>query len=113
MQPRLDEIRKQSVERFTALRGQHDQRAVTSVDDVVRAAYRGQVDTLLLRMDATVWGNYDVATDEITTTESATATSEDLFEKAGLLTVEYGGSVHILSPTDLPDLTYGAATLRF
>lgn len=113
MQPRLDATRQEAVESFTALQGQDDQRAVTDEGAVVQAAVQGRVDTLLLRPKPTLWGRYHDDTGEVTTTEADDPSGEDLYEKAALLTLEYGGTVHLLSEPDLPELRYGAAVLRF
>lgn len=113
MQPRLDGSRRDAVELFTALQGQGDSRAVTDDGDVVRAAHRGQVDSLLLRLNPTLRGRHDPSTDEVSANVPANLPSQDLYEKAALLTLEYGGAVHILAASDLPGLIYGAAILRF
>ena len=113
MEPRLDATRRDAVERFTALHAQHDQRAVADQVHVVQAASQGRIDTMLIREEPTLWGRYHPDTGTITTAEPDDPTSEDLYEKAALLTLEYGGAVHILSAPDLPELRYGAAVLRF
>jgi hypothetical protein len=113
MRPRLDAARGAAVERFAAWRGQNDQRAVADDAAVVQAATQGRIDTLLLRPDPTLWGHYDPDTGTVTPAAPGDSTSEDLYEKAALLTVEYGGTVHVLAEQDLPDLRYGAAVLRF
>lgn len=113
VQPRLDEVRQEAIERFATLQGRHDPRAITQVDEVVKAAYRGQVDTMLLRLNPAVWGRYDVAADQVVIDAPATSASADLYQKAALLTLAYGGDVHLLDPSDLSDLDHGAAILRF
>jgi hypothetical protein len=113
MRPRLDAIRQGAVEQFTVLRGQNDERAVAEVSAVVQAAVQGRVDTLLLRLNPALWGRFHDDTAEVTVTEAGDPTGEDLYEKAALLTLEYGGTVHLLSEHDLPKVRYGAAVLRF
>lgn len=113
VRPRFDDARHDAVERFTALRNKGDERAATEIDDVVKAAYRGQVDTLLLRVDDTVWGHYDRAADQVSQGESFTGTGEDLVDRAAVQTLEHGGKVHVLSPDDLADAPPAAAILRY
>jgi hypothetical protein len=79
----------------------------------VQAAVQGRVDTLLLRLDPALWGRFHHGTAEVTVTEAGDPTGEDLCEKAALLTLDYGGTVHLLSEQDLPEVRYGAAVLRF
>lgn len=113
VQPLLDEVRREAAELFTALRGRQDPRAVAEPDVVVRAAHRGQVDTLLLRVEPRLRGRYDVDTDEFWTVDAPSVTSEDLYETAALRTIEHGGTVHLLDSSDLPEVEHGAAVLRF
>lgn len=114
MQPFLNATRRDAVESFTALHGQDDERALADDGAVLEAAAQGRVDTLLLRLGTTLWGRYHADTGTITTAaEDDDPTSEDLYEKAALLTLEYGGTVHVVSEHDLPELNYGAAVLRF
>ena len=113
MQPLLDVTRQDAIEQFTALSGQNDQRAVAEEVAVVQAAVQGRVGTFLLRLDPTLWGRFSDHTGSITVTEAGDPTAEDLYEGAALLTLKHGGTVHMLSEHDLPEVRYGAAVLRF
>ncbi len=113
MQPRLERGRKEAVERFETLRAGRDTRAVTRIEELVGAAYRGRVDTLLLAEDETVWGRYDQAVDEVATGDVFAATGEDLLEAAAVQTLRQGGDVHLLPLGEMPEATPAAATLRY
>ena len=65
--PRFDGDRKAAVERFQALSGSGDARGATGIEGVVRAAYQGRIEVLLLTEDEAVWGSYDEAADEVAT----------------------------------------------
>ena len=65
MRPYLDRHRKDAGERFQALSASNDPRAATDVEQVVRAAYDGRIETLLLAEGEAAWGRYDQATDEL------------------------------------------------
>jgi hypothetical protein len=113
MQPRFDAARQEATERFAALLGQGDQRAATSVGDVVRSAYRGQVDTLLLNKDATAWGRYRETTGEVEQDDSLAATGQDLLETATVYSLHNGATVHVLTSGEMPEAFPIAAILRY
>ncbi len=111
MQQRLDAGRAQAVERCEALVGSNDPRATTSVEAVVRAAFQGRVDTLLLRQDATVPGRYDASDDRLVLGDGDD--TDDLLESAAAQTLQHGGVVHLISEDQLPGPEQAAAVLRY
>jgi hypothetical protein len=113
VQPSLDQARKDALERFEALYGSTDERAVTSIEEVVRAAYRGRVDALLLTEDEAEWGCYDEAADTFATSDAYAATGEDHLEAAAVRTLQQGGAVHLLAREEMPAGTKLAAILRY
>lgn len=113
MQPRLDQSRNDAVERFEALHGGNDARAVMDVEAVALAASQGRVDTLLLAEDETVLARDDEATDTRSTDAASTASGEDHLEAAAIGTLSHGGAVHLLPREDMPEGTLAAAILRY
>lgn len=111
MRQRLDTGRTQASERVQALLGSGDPRATTVTDEVVRAAYQGRVDTVLLVERATAWGRYDEATDQIIDGHDVQA--GDLLETASVQTLLHGGIVHLLTDTQMPGPIAAAAILRY
>ncbi|GIG40600.1 baeRF3 domain-containing protein [Cellulomonas phragmiteti] len=94
--PYLDAGRAAAVERLRELQGSGDARAVTDVEDVVRAAAQGRVDTLLLTPGEPVWGSYDAASDGVRTSGVDTSQRRDLLDLAATETLRNGGRVHVL-----------------
>ena len=113
MRPYLDQDRKEAGERFQALSASHDPRAASDVEQVVRAAYDGRIDTLLLAEGEAVWGGYDQATDEVTTSPDFATRSEDLLEAAAVQTLQHAGSVHLMPHDQTLDHGPAAAILRY
>lgn len=111
MRQRLDAGRAQASERVQALLGSEDPRATTMIDEVVRAAYQGRVDTVLLPEEATAWGRYDAANDQIITGDAPRA--GDLLEAVAVQTLRHGGVVHLLTEAQLPGPVAVAAILRY
>jgi hypothetical protein len=113
VRPRLEAGRREAVGRFEALFASRDSRAVTGIEDLVKAAYRGRVDTLLLAEHETVWGRYHEAIDDVATGDEFAATGEDLLEAAAVQTLRHGGEVHLLSKEEMNSPDPAAAILRY
>lgn len=113
VQPRFDEGRRAAVERFEALYGSGDARAVTGMDEVVRAAYQGRVDTLLLAEGENLWGRYDENADEVATGGEFAEAGEDLLDAAAARTLRHGGTVYVLPEDGMPEGVPAAALLRY
>ncbi len=112
MLPQLDTGRKQVVERFAALLGRGDGRAATGIEEVVRAAYQGRVETFLLAEGKAVWGRFDMATDEVVIGPAFAETGQDLIEAAAVQTLCHGGTTYVLSDADMPQAT-ASAIMRY
>ncbi|MBA3326455.1 MAG: hypothetical protein H0T41_14710 [Rhodobacteraceae bacterium] len=113
MQPRLDKDRQGAIERFAALHGGGDARAANSLEDVVRAAYQGRIDTLLLAEGEAAPGRYDEDTDVVATGSEDTHMGGDLLDAAAVRTLRHGGAVFVLPREELPGDAAAAAVLRY
>ncbi len=114
MRPRLEEGRRDAVERLEALRGSGDGRAVTGVENVVKAAYGGRVEALLLVEGDSAWGTFDEAADQVLTGDGFAAAGQDLLDAAAVQTLQHAGAVYLLSGDDIPpDVASVAAVLRY
>ena len=95
------------------MHGSGDVRAATSIEDVVRAAYQGRVDTLLLAEGEAVWGRYHEEADEVATGQEFAETREDLLNAIAARTLRQGGTVYVLPEKDIPEDAPAAAILRY
>lgn len=113
VQPLLDADRVGALDRFEALRGSGDPRAAVGVEDAVRAAYQGRVDTLLLCEEATAPGRYEADEDRfVTDVRPVAAGAQDLLDAAAVQTWRNGGRVHLYAEGTLSDEPVGAV-LRY
>lgn len=103
VKPLFEADRRAAVERLSALLGTNDRHVMTTIDDIVRAAYRGQVDTLLLTDSTPVWGHYDEETGSVEVHATRADVDTDLFESAAVRTLHHGGTVHIVDRGQLAD----------
>lgn len=113
VEPLLDQERRDAADRLSALLGQGDSRGAVDLGDVVRGAYRGQVDVLLLDEADAVWGHYDPVGDELVLDDSSADGGRDLLEAAAVHTLRNGGAVHTFDREDMPDAVPVAAVLRY
>ncbi|MEV0946085.1 hypothetical protein [Rhodococcus sp. NPDC049939] len=107
VRPRFDSDRREAVERLSSLLGTNDRRAIISLGDIVRAAYRGQIDTLFLTDSDPVWGRYDEETGSVETHSTRADADTDLIESAAVRTLEQGGAVHILDRGHIAEVLDG------
>lgn len=113
MRPHLDAGRREAVERFAALLGSGDARAATGIEQVVRAAYQGRIETLLLAEGKTMWGRYHEAADEVATGSEFAETGEDLLDAAAVQALRQGGSIHVLPNDEISGGNAAVAILRY
>jgi len=89
------------------------ERLGTRLEDVVRAAFYGQVEDLLVAEGVEVWGHFDPQTGEVQRHDQATAHNEDLLDFSALHTLINGGMVHVVAAKDLAAGEHAAAILRY
>jgi Bacterial archaeo-eukaryotic release factor family 7 len=87
--------------------------AIRDLDQVVLAAVRGAVETLLVPMNAERWGIADAAGDTIEIHERAQPGDVDLLDLAMVEALRHHGSAYPLDPGELPDASRPAAILRY
>lgn len=108
-EPLLAAARDQALHR---LREAPTARIATTLADVLAAAERGRVDTLLVAPGPPVWGRVDPYTGAVAVTDSHANDTEDLVDRAIADTLLNAGTAFVVDPTDLKQTT-AAALLRF
>lgn len=90
--------------------GDGNGQASTILDDIVRAARYGRIDTLFLSEDGHMWGRIDEAPDGAI---SVTGGDDDLLDYAAVQTLRHGGRVEVVPGSDLPGDAAAAAIFRY
>lgn len=85
------------------------ERALTKLDDIVKAAFEGRVAHLFATRDAQGQGVFDRNTMQV----RSQGRQEDLVNAAALQTLAYGGDVFIVNPDQIPNGSQLAAITRF
>jgi hypothetical protein len=88
-------------------------RATHDLRKVVRAAHRGQVQTLFVADGREQWGVFDPETQAIHLFEAATPDADDLLNLAAIETLAAQGTVFLLPTAAMPDKADLAAILRY
>jgi hypothetical protein len=113
VRPRVEAGRTQDLDRLNALLGSADAKATLRIEEIVRAARDGRVDTLFLAEGATLWGRFDPAVDRLEAHGRAVAGDEDLLDYAAIETLRHRGHVGLMAQTALPRQRPIAAILRY
>ncbi len=88
--------------------------AASRVEDVVRAAGEGRVETLFVPVGAPVWGTVDRSSGAVTVRGSSGGPGdEDLLDHAAVATLLAAGTVYTVPPDAVPGEGPAAALLRF
>jgi hypothetical protein len=81
--------------------------------DILRAAYAGQVDTLFVQKDASLWGVFKFETEHLEVHTEQHAGDVDLFDLAATQTILNAGTVYAVAADEMPDNSPIAAVYRF
>ncbi|HUO87139.1 MAG TPA: hypothetical protein VM617_07090 [Thermoanaerobaculia bacterium] len=92
--------RREATERYGDLSGTG--RASNELDEVLPAALDGRVDTLFVARGVRVWGRFDEDGRRIERHDEQSADSEDLTDRAALLTFVNSGTVHAVEAEEVP-----------
>ncbi len=112
VQPQFEWDRQAAIERYrraAAVGGP----VRSTVDQVVPAAYYGQVDTLLVADGIQHWGRLDPDSGEVQQHAERGAQDVDLLDLAAVHTLLNGGTVYVIAAEEMPEKAPLAAILRY
>lgn len=110
--PIFDSARQAEIERYEALAGRKEKTA-DSVESVVPAAFHGRIETLLIPIEAQLWGRYDPETHQVVSTGQNGEEARELLDVAARQTLEHGGTVYTVEAEEMPQRQLVAAILRY
>lgn len=93
--------------------GHSNNQVKTDLQDIALAAVDGRVDLLLIDREAKAWGTFDTNQRTIAVSESPQSDDQNLVNLAVVEVLNHGGTVHCVTPDDLPGDNGWAAVLRF
>lgn len=111
MQPYFEEKRNKALDDY----GNKSATALTSsiTDDIIPAAYYGQIAQLFVEENAHIWGTFDEAANELQLHTEKQENSECLVDKAIIKTIQTGGDVFIMEKDKMPQESTMAAIMRY
>ena len=112
VEPVFARARQQAAQRYQEAAGR-GQGAVWAVAEVVRAALRGQVDTLFVAAGEQQWGTADPQTLQVRIHDRPQPGDEDLLDRAAVHTLLTSGSVFAVPPQQVPGPGPAVALLRY
>ena len=107
---RFDQQIKSIINRYYAL-GENG-RAISEPREIVPAAFHGQIETLITRNGAHVWGNFNSEKSHIEVYDEERMESKDLIEIAAAHTLLNGGAVYNLEEDQMPQGVQNVAAIK-
>jgi hypothetical protein len=112
VQPYFDQTLPRALNQFEKQGG--TDRTSTGLKDIVKAAHEARVAHLFIADSARpVMGRFDEATHKVRTNSAPQLGEEDLINAAIAQTLVFGGQVHILPQSQMPQNSVQAAVLRY
>ena len=109
--PHFHQTRETARDKFHELKGTG--KAGDDINDVVRAAYQGRVDTLFVANDERRWGFYFPDSDKVELREQRDTYDEDLLDYAARYTIVNSGAVYSMPADEVPGSGPVAAVYRY
>ncbi|MGF1496621.1 MAG: hypothetical protein ACFB8W_07330 [Elainellaceae cyanobacterium] len=111
MEPRFKADQRQAVDAFGQLQGTGQ--ATNRIQDIVLAAYRGQVGTLFVATHVQQWGAVNPTASQVTLMDQQSPKALDLLDIAAVHTVLNGGKVYAVEANQIPGTGPVAAIFRY
>lgn len=108
--PRFLEAQRQAAEKF---RNAPAGLASSQIEEVVRAAYYGRVDSLFVSVDARIWGDFDTDSGAVTILPGEKQGHDDLVDLATVHAMLHGGAVYAVEKERMPVDALVAACFRY
>lgn len=87
--------------------------ASKDIQEIVPAAFFGQVDTLIVPNGVRIWGTFDPETYSVAIHDHQNLKDDDLIDLAMVFTLRNGGTIYTFDSANMPDGARVAATLRY
>jgi hypothetical protein len=114
VEPLFIKSQQEARDRYQQFAGSENGKGLNDLKKIIRAAMRGQVDTLFVVTDQQQWGQFDPETDSIQLHKEPQAYDEDLLDLAAVQTILNRGTVYALKAEEMPEPSSPiAAILRY
>lgn len=103
----------ESIAQFKQLDGKGSDLATNEIEEVVKAAKYGKVDTLFVPLNVQYWGRFEPESNQVISDGKPSLDNEDLLNFAAAQTILNAGQVYTLELEDMPGSGNLAAILRY
>ena len=111
--PLFRKKQEEAMDRYRQLSGQGSKSVSDTLQEIIPAAFNGQVDTLFVAAGVQQWGSFNRNLNTVQLHEKEESSDEDLMDIAAVFTLLKGGTVYLVKPELIPGGTPVAAVLRF
>ncbi|MCR3955396.1 MAG: hypothetical protein NUK57_03800 [Gudongella sp.] len=111
--PRVEKRLEREVDKFMTLLNTDSKLGTDSIERIVLSSNNGGVDTLFIADDVQKWGFFNEEDNSLEVNNKEDLGHVDLMDKAAMLTLLNGGTVHVLKRDKMPSGKPIAAVLRF
>jgi hypothetical protein len=88
-------------------------RASSNIEDIVKAAFMGRVESLFVNQNEQCWGKFNAENDEVKVYNNYLPESEDLLDLAATHTLLNNGAVYVVGKNEMPCDKSIAAVFRY
>jgi hypothetical protein len=113
VEPIFNEDKALAEAKYKQYSGQNNHLYLNSLEEIIPAAYSGQIESLFIDKENHQWGKFESYNNQVELFDEEKNDAEDLIEFASLLTLSRGGKVFALHQDEIPDKEKIAAVLRF
>jgi hypothetical protein len=113
VEPLFTRSQEEAMDRYKQFAGSENGKGINDLKKIIRAAIRGQVETLFIVTNLQQWGRFDPEANSIQLHEEPEANDEDLLDLAAVQTILNRGTVYALKAEEMPESSPIAAILRY
>jgi hypothetical protein len=109
----INEKYNHEVERFNNIKNTTPTLASTDIENIVKEAYKGSIETLFVAYDVQAWGKFDELNFSVEIIDAESDGVRELLDYAALTTLRNGGKVYITDIAQIPEIKPLVAVLRY
>ena len=113
IKPIFDNDKLEAIKRFEQLNGKRSDLATNVLEEIVKAAKYGQIETLFIPLNIQRWGRFESERNQVLLNGKPGPENEDLLNFAAAQTFLHAGTIHALQPANIPGNGDMAAILRY
>jgi hypothetical protein len=113
LEPFFQAAQEEAIAHYQQLAGQVSARVADTLEEILPAAYHGQVETLFVATEMQQWGIFDPVTNKFEYHDQMETGDESLLDLAAVQTYLKGGVVYVMDSDKVPGGTNASAILRY